>query len=293
MALDPTLGVLFRNCKHDGNATSSPDKVRYALQCDNFAVQIARTPIQMPIPGNSPELMDFGIFRPSLSISGLVSTKGGASNIGQKGFEFMEYFDYTRRHNRENGYSNSDTSGYTNRYYFPPKNRIEEDAYKWKTSLGSELELEIVDANQPQLTKFADGSGKDNTDINGDHNSTTEETFTIDSTTIDNRLMVVGDYLLIEGENPASGDGDDLLWEIVKVLAVTDSTHIEAARGQLGSTALTHDNNRNVYFYEEPSGGGVYKVAIQQARFQVDASKEDRWSFQMQYVCKARDDVGI
>jgi hypothetical protein len=39
------------------------------------------------------------------------------------------------------------------------------------------------------------------------------------------------------------------------------------------------------------TGGGVYKVAIQQARFQVDASKEDRWTFAFQLVSKSRGDV--
>jgi len=291
MAL-PQLAILFSNCKHDGNATSYPNKVRYALQCDNFAVQVARTPIQMPMPGHSPELMDFGIFRPSISISGMVYTKGGSTNIGQKGFEFMDYFDYTRRHNEETGSSNAATSGYTNRYFFPDKNSLEADAYKWKTTSGSELYLEIADANQPQLLRFSDGSDKHSTDLDGAHNNLTEETFTIDSKTIDDRTMVAGDYLVIEGENPTyPGEDDKLLWEIVQIISVTNNTHIEAARGQLGSTALEHDDNRDVYFYQEPSGGGVYSVAIQQARFQVDAAKEDRWTFQMQLVCKARDDV--
>ena len=39
------------------------------------------------------------------------------------------------------------------------------------------------------------------------------------------------------------------------------------------------------------SGGGVYVVALQQARFQVDPSTEDRWTYQMQLVCESRKDV--
>ena len=39
------------------------------------------------------------------------------------------------------------------------------------------------------------------------------------------------------------------------------------------------------------TGGGLYKVAIQQCRFQIDASKEDRWTFAMQFVSKSRDDI--
>ena len=89
----PVLGVLLRNCQHDNNDTST-SKVRFVLQCDNFAVQIARTPIQMPIPGNSPELMDFGIFRPSLSISGMVPTVGGESEVNAAGLSGQSNIDY-------------------------------------------------------------------------------------------------------------------------------------------------------------------------------------------------------
>ena len=39
------------------------------------------------------------------------------------------------------------------------------------------------------------------------------------------------------------------------------------------------------------SGGGVYQVALQQARFQKTAAREDRWLFTMQFVSKARKDV--
>ena len=39
------------------------------------------------------------------------------------------------------------------------------------------------------------------------------------------------------------------------------------------------------------TGGSLYKVAIQQCRFQIDASKEDRWTFAMQFVCKSREDI--
>jgi hypothetical protein len=41
------------------------------------------------------------------------------------------------------------------------------------------------------------------------------------------------------------------------------------------------------------TGGGVYVVAIQQCRFQVDATKEDRWTFALQFVCKSRGDVSF
>jgi len=39
------------------------------------------------------------------------------------------------------------------------------------------------------------------------------------------------------------------------------------------------------------TGGGVWEVAIQQARFQKSAAKEDRWEFTMQFVAKSRKDA--
>ena len=36
------------------------------------------------------------------------------------------------------------------------------------------------------------------------------------------------------------------------------------------------------------TGGGVYEVALQMCRFQVDASKEDRYQFSMQFVVTKR-----
>ncbi len=41
----------------------------------------------------------------------------------------------------------------------------------------------------------------------------------------------------------------------------------------------------------DSTGGGIYKVAIQQARFQLDPAKEDRWTFTMQFVSKSRAGV--
>ena len=202
--------VLFRNCPHDANATSD-DKVRFVLQCDNFAVQIARTPIQMPVPGMSPMLMDFGIFRPSISISGLVDNVGGSADKDDAGnlsgdsedyYAFLKSVPFTRRIS-----SSAEPTVY---YYLPNKNILEEAAYKWKTTPGAELELEIADATLPRLNSYADGT------------------------------------------------------------AITSGQTLEDVK---------------------PTGGGIYKVSIQQARFQVDASKEDRWTFQMQFVARARFDV--
>jgi len=176
---EPLVSILLRNGPHDGTDTNNTTRLRYALLCDNFSIQIAKTPIQIPIPQRSPEIIDLGIFRPSISLNGLVPTKGDGDSTAT-GYEGMEYFSYVR-------------GGHTNIYYFPYKNKLEEAAYKWIASITTELEMEIGDATTP--------------------------------------------------------------------------------------TGANH------------TGGGIYKVAIQQCRFQIDASKEDRWTFAMQFVCKSRGDV--
>ena len=64
-------------------------------------------------------------------------------------------------------------------------------------------------------------------------------------------------------------------------IEIGDSTiPMGGATGTDGSLTYTHT-----------TGGGVYKIAIQQCRFQIDASKEDRWTFAMQCVAKSR--VGV
>ena len=39
------------------------------------------------------------------------------------------------------------------------------------------------------------------------------------------------------------------------------------------------------------TGGSVYEVAIQSARFEVDPGTEDRYQFQMQFVATSRKDI--
>ena len=62
---EPTLAVLLRNGPHSGAS------VRYALKCNDVAMSYAKTPIQIPIAQQSPELIDLGYFRPSVTEQGL------------------------------------------------------------------------------------------------------------------------------------------------------------------------------------------------------------------------------
>ena len=172
-----TLSVLLRNGVHD-NTNSKEATIKFALKCDTFAVNIGKTPIQIPIPGSSPELLDLGIFRPSVTVSGLVDTKQVSSPTVTIGGES---------------------------YTIPFKNQLENAVYDFAASDVNLLEVEVGDTTFP---------------ANGDNGY-------------------------------SSG--------------VIDS-------------AASH------------TGGGIYRVAIQSARFGLNASREDRYDFSMQFVAAARQD---
>ena len=182
---DPQTSILLRKGPHDSTASNGGTRIRYALQCDNFSVQIAKTPIQVPNALNSPILIDIGFQRPSISINGTIPHAGdGISNSNY--YWGMPHFDFTR--------DDADGNSQTCRYYYPYKNILETAATTWVYTNDNELEIEIGDIDIP-------------------------------------------------------------------------TGHAQA------------------------TGGGLYKVAVQQCRFQIDATKEDRWTFAMQFVAKSRDDI--
>jgi hypothetical protein len=171
-----SLSILLRNGTHTGAS------LRFALKADSFAISYSKTPIQVPIPESSPELIDLGIFRPSISINGIVDTVQPSP-------------------------TSVTINGQT--YYLPFKNWLENTVYDWIASDAAtgQLELEVGDTTFP-----TDGSS--------------------------NAYNSDGDLLL-----PAS-------W----------------------------------------TGGAVYRVAVQMARFQLNPSREDRYDFSMQLVSGARQD---
>ena len=68
-------------CLYDGLTSSEK---RFALKADSFSVNYVKTPVQIPLPnGVSPQIMDFGFLRPSITITGLVDTTapGSAENV--------------------------------------------------------------------------------------------------------------------------------------------------------------------------------------------------------------------
>ncbi len=177
----PNLSVLIRDGEHD-NTNSKQATERFALKCDSFAVNIAKTPIQIPIPGSSPELLDLGIFRPSVTVSGIVDTVVPSPA------------SYT-------------ISGQT--YKVPFKNQLENAVYYWAASEDALLEIEIGDTTYPAQANSTDAYSS----------------------------SII---------NPSS----EASW----------------------------------------TGGAIYRVALQSARFGINASREDRYDFSLQFVASARED---
>ena len=142
---EPTLAVLLRNGSH-GGAT-----VRYGLKCNDVAISYAKTPIQIPIAQQSPELIDLGYFRPSLTVTGIIDTVGGNTSNTIAGFAGMESFSYSRKLASDSNYysdgGTADTTAQT--YYIPYKNALEEAVATWMYLDTTPLQVEIGDAKYP------------------------------------------------------------------------------------------------------------------------------------------------
>jgi len=152
---EPTLAVLLRNGPH------SSATVRYALKCNDVAVSYAKTPIQIPIAQQSPELIDLGYFRPSVTVTGLIDTIGGdSSNTTTTGVAGMESFLYTRTSVNSSQFSDGG-HGTAQRYYVPYKNALEEAVATWMYLDDSPLQIEIGDAQYPLASYGGHAPGGD------------------------------------------------------------------------------------------------------------------------------------
>jgi|TARA_R110000824_G_scaffold1906_2_gene9342 hypothetical protein len=67
-----TRGVNNTNIVAHADNTNVTGVRRYALKADSFGVSIQKTPIQIAFPQDSPELLELGMFRPSITVSGTV-----------------------------------------------------------------------------------------------------------------------------------------------------------------------------------------------------------------------------
>ena len=139
MAVTMPVSVLLRDGSHASATT------RFGLKVEQFAISIAKTPIQIPIPQQSPEIIDLGIFRPSITLSGIIENEPqDASNISNSPA-------YTR------GMPSFVHSGQT--YYFPYKNYLEYLVVQWVASESTLLQVEIGDPTVELSTNSANSTG--------------------------------------------------------------------------------------------------------------------------------------
>ena len=184
------------------NGEESATPIRFALKADSVTISISKTPIQIPIPQNTPQLVDFGIFRPAITVSAIVDNIGG--NSVYNGSLAAEY----QGMDAISVYNKLDDAVYS--YYIPYKNKLEEKLYQWVADDDNILTLVIGDPTAPIWNVKEDG--------------------------------------------------------------------VAEVSSNFGTATFS-------------TGGGTYQVALQQARFQLDAGREDRWICQMQFVSMSRRDV--
>ena len=66
MPASAPLALLIRDGSHAGATT------RLALKVEQLSISLTKTPIQIPIARSTPAILDLGITRPAITVSGLV-----------------------------------------------------------------------------------------------------------------------------------------------------------------------------------------------------------------------------
>lgn len=199
-----SLSVLLRDGNHGG--TEKVASTRFALLIDRLSITIARTPIQVPIPQNRPQLIDIGSIRPNMSISGTIDTIGLTENTeANENAYYMQSTTYTLYNTPTTDIASNQT------YYIPYKNVLEDFLYYVTyDESSSPLQLEILGPKDPP----------------------------------------------------------------------------SPIRGRLSGASRFHTIPTGAFH----TGGGIYNVAIQNASFNLEASKEDRYSFSLALVATNRLD---
>ena len=268
----PEIAVLIRTCKHsDIDITSRreeiPDKFGYALKCDNISISYSKTPIQVPIPQQSPTLIDIGVYRPSVSLSGVVDTIGGTT----------------------------------------PTVRQTTNLNAAITSVAA-TSITIDELNQGGEPLLAEGdvinvSGAEDMEITN-ISGTAPATLTVVRGINGTKAYTHLNDAVVNGYGPAFFEGMDSI-TVTRVYGY--GGHASGKPYYIPyKNALEDFATKYVYSVTTPleiewgdanfakgtkqTGGAIYQVALQQFRVQVDASKEDRYTFSMQLVVTSRKD---
>ena len=125
-----TLNILIENT----GAGAAKTGEFYALKAEDIAIQVARTPLQIPVPMSSPFIFDIGSYRPSLTISGVLDDVDTGDSTTFSG------------------------SGTSRTYYVPTQHQLAEAATDWVHRQGTQY-VYILHSNfdsSADATKFFD-----------------------------------------------------------------------------------------------------------------------------------------
>ena len=260
----PELAVLLRTCKHSEIDITSrkkdrPDKFGYALKCDNISISYTKTPIQVPIPQQSPQLIDIGVYRPSVSTSGIVDTTGGTTPTADQTTTLTAGINSTTL-----TIPVASTSGMLARDII-------------NVTVAEDMEITAVtNSTSLQVRRAANGTTA-YTHSNGASVKGYGPAFFEGMSSI-NFTRTRG-YGAAAAAKPYYIPYKNQLEDFATQYVYSARTPLEVEWGDANFAKGT-----------QQTGGSIYLVALQQIRFQVDASKEDRYTFSLQFVVTSRKD---
>lgn len=257
--MDAPLAILLRDGSHEGVSST----VRLMLKCEQLSVALAKTPIQIPVARSTPILLDLGMTRPTITVSGLVDNVGTASannavTTGQ--YYHMESVSLS-------ALNDAGTADVAKTYYVPYKNYLENKLITWVTGGSQTLQLEVGNAKLPDYPSL--------TILDGAIGTTGGTSVPVD----DASEFIVGIDVKVDSEE-------------MTITAISGNT-LTVTRGVNGTTRATHVDNSYVQSVTAATGGGIYEVAVQQCQFSMAPGMEDRWMFSIQFVSKLRAGISF
>ena len=258
------IAVLLRSGPHRASTTT-----RYALKCSDIAIQVTKTPIQIPMPVLPPQLIDIGMFRPSITLTGIVDNAAVNTNVTKAGgdsvldFEGMEIIPHTNPH-------------------------VETTVAAGASQNATAVSVTSTDGLQPGYVVEIDGNTQTIAAVTTEEKSPTNAgSITINAlqSGVNTGALVYHAGQTLNYYIPYKNKLEDHIYTLVAENDINLELEVGAAEHH---ELLTHTHGSGSHTHGS-TGGGIYQVAIQQARFQLNAAKEDRWDFTMQLVSRSRE----
>jgi len=100
---------------------ASSGTVSYALKVDSLTISYSKTPIQVPLPETSPLLIDLGMYRPNISMGGLIDNETAyGDSVVLEGTQVVRGTDTT------GSGTTASSLGFAATYTVPTKNELED-----------------------------------------------------------------------------------------------------------------------------------------------------------------------